>query len=97
MSSKNRLKRKKFSQKKHFSILLFSGYLTKASAFCKNFQCRVERGINPTATANAVYNNSMFQIGWDILNIKAGYGQSPSSNTDIMFAAGFLEGVLTAK
>ncbi|CAE1176247.1 Phospholipase-B 81,Phospholipase B-like 1,Phospholipase B [Acanthosepion pharaonis] len=74
-----------------------NGYLSKASAFCKNFQCHVERGINPIATANAVYNNSLFQTGWDILNIKAGYGQHPSSNTDIMFAAGFLEGVLTAK
>lgn len=94
---KKQIRKKKFSQKKHFSIILFSGYLSKASAFCKNFQCHVERGINPIATANAVYNNSLFQTGWDILNIKAGYGQHPSSNTDIMFAAGFLEGVLTAK
>ena len=41
------------------------------------------------------YNNTLNETGWSILEIHAQC--SLCKNTDLMFAAGFFEGVVTAK
>lgn len=80
------------------SMQTANGLLTKASAFCKNGQCHIKRNIYANdATAFAMYNNSMLDIGWDIFDVKSGYGKIRPANKDIMFAAGYLEGYLSAK
>ena len=45
-------------------------------------------------TAYGYYNNTLDVTGWGILELHAEC--STCKNTDIMFAAGFLEGVFTA-
>lgn len=46
--------------------------------------------------AYGYYNDTLQSTGWGILEIKAGYGSQSISNEDLMYAAGFLEGYLTA-
>lgn len=46
--------------------------------------------------AYGFYNDTIQSTGWGILEIKAGYGSQSISNENIMYAAGFLEGYLTA-
>ena len=48
------------------------------------------------ATAYGRYNNTLMSTGWGILEIRAGYG-ALKKNHDLMYAAGFLEGVFTAR
>ena len=52
--------------------------------------------IDKNGAAYATMNATLLSSGWDVLNIKAGYGK-PVSNNDLMYAAGYAEGVLTAK
>ena len=49
----------------------------------------------PGSTAVAMYNDTLMETGWGILDIVAGHGK-PASDVDIMYAAGYIEGVLTA-
>ncbi|XP_007942662.2 phospholipase B-like 1 [Orycteropus afer afer] len=52
--------------------------------------------LDKNGDAYGFYNDSMQTTGWGILEIRAGYGSQALSNEIIMFAAGFLEGYLTA-
>ncbi|ESP01375.1 hypothetical protein LOTGIDRAFT_186156 [Lottia gigantea] len=68
------------------------------SAYCKSKACTYTANqIDQTgATAFGTFNDTLLENGWGILDIVAGYGKVQSENEDIMFAAGFLEGVFTA-
>ncbi|XP_006866133.1 PREDICTED: phospholipase B-like 1 [Chrysochloris asiatica] len=57
---------------------------------------QVKNVLDKNGDAYGFYNDSMQTTGWGILEIKAGYGSQTLSNEIIMFAAGFLEGYLTA-
>ena len=48
------------------------------------------------AAAYGRYNNTLMSTGWGVLEIRAGYG-ALTKNHDLMYAAGFLEGVFTAR
>ncbi|XP_060101295.1 phospholipase B-like 1 [Heteronotia binoei] len=52
--------------------------------------------IDRNGDAYGYYNDTIQATGWGILEIKAGYGSESISNEDLMYAAGFLEGYLTA-
>ena len=47
-------------------------------------------------TAFGYYNNSLNETGWAVLEITTAQGTA-TTNNQLMFAAGYLEGVLTAK
>jgi hypothetical protein len=49
----------------------------------------------PKSTAVGVFNDTLMETGWGILDIISGHGK-PANDIDIMYAAGFLEGALTA-
>uniref|UniRef100_A0A8D0SGP4 Phospholipase B-like n=1 Tax=Sus scrofa TaxID=9823 RepID=A0A8D0SGP4_PIG len=56
----------------------------------------VKNVLDRNGDAYGFYNDSMKTTGWGILEIRAGYGSQSLSNNIIMFAAGYLEGYLTA-
>uniref|UniRef100_U3FA79 Phospholipase B-like n=1 Tax=Micrurus fulvius TaxID=8637 RepID=U3FA79_MICFL len=60
----------------------------------KSFQ--VKDLLDKNGDAYGYYNDSVQSTGWGILEIKAGYGNQLVSNEILMYAAGFLEGYLTA-
>lgn len=47
------------------------------------------------ATACGTYNDTLTQTGWGILDIVGGQGDD--ADLDIMYGAGYLEGVFTAE
>ena len=47
-------------------------------------------------TAVGTYNDTLEETGWGILDIASGYG-AETADVDIMYAAGYLEGYLTAR
>ncbi|KAL3876032.1 hypothetical protein ACJMK2_033919 [Sinanodonta woodiana] len=69
---------------------------TSGSVYCKNKQCTYKAGVldKDGATAYGTYNNTLMETGWGILDINSGYGNN-ATNEDIMYAAGYLEGVVT--
>ena len=49
-------------------------------------------------TAYGYYNNTLNETGWALLEIQTKQGSiSGTINSQLMFAAGYLEGVLTAR
>lgn len=42
-------------------------------------------------------NNTLSSTGWSVLEIRAGYGQTPEMDEVTFFLAGYLEGFLTAQ
>ena len=71
--------------------------LRSASVKCIDQTCSYKfEPLDTGATAYGVYNDTLTETGWGILNISAGHGAG-TNNTDLMFAAGFLEGILTQK
>lgn len=56
----------------------------------------VKNGLDRSGDAYGFYNDSIQNIGWNILEIRAGYGSQYLSNEITMFMAGYLEGYLTA-
>ncbi|MBN3323413.1 PLBL1 Phospholipase, partial [Atractosteus spatula] len=46
--------------------------------------------------AYGYYSDTLTQIGWGVLELRAGYGQTPQSDETTSFLAGYLEGFLTA-
>lgn len=42
-------------------------------------------------------NDTLPSTGWSVLEIRAGYGQTPEADEVTFFLAGFLEGYLTAQ
>ena len=60
----------------------------------------VAGSMNKTGAAYGYFNNTMMQTGWGTLELKAGHvdnSTKSSKNTDYMYAAGYLEGIFTAK
>ncbi|XP_074934983.1 phospholipase B-like 1 [Phalacrocorax aristotelis] len=57
---------------------------------------QVRNILDRSGDAYGFYNNTVQTTGWGVLEIRAGYGRQTLSNEDIMYAAGFLEGYLTA-
>jgi hypothetical protein len=51
--------------------------------------------MDKSAAAYGFYNNTLSGTGWGVLEIKAGYG-GLEKNNDLLYAAGYLEGALTA-
>ncbi|XP_056143725.1 phospholipase B-like 1 [Lampris incognitus] len=47
--------------------------------------------------AYGFFNNSLSSTGWSVLEIRAGYGETPKTDELTFFLAGYLEGFLTAK
>jgi len=47
-------------------------------------------------TAYGYYNNTLNETGWSVLEISTGRG-GMAFNNQLMFVAGYLEGLLTAK
>ena len=70
-----------------------------ASVYCTDQQCTYKFGELDveSATAYGVYNDTLLESGWGILNISAGRGSKTAENVDLMFAAGYLEAILTQK
>jgi hypothetical protein len=70
-----------------------------ASVYCSDRQCTYKFGNLDveSATAYGVYNDTLMESGWGILNISAGRGSKTAENVDLMFAAGYLEAILTQK
>uniref|UniRef100_A0A0A1WDU0 Phospholipase B-like n=1 Tax=Echis coloratus TaxID=64175 RepID=A0A0A1WDU0_ECHCO len=60
----------------------------------KSFQ--IQDVLDRNGDAYGYYNDTIQSTGWGILEIKAGYGNQHISNEILMYAAGFLEGYLTA-
>ncbi|XP_060582693.1 phospholipase-B 81-like, partial [Ruditapes philippinarum] len=85
-----------------FNILLFPDIncdVKTASVYCSDRQCTYKFGNLDveSATAYGVYNDTLMESGWGILNISAGRGSKTAENVDLMFAAGYLEAILTQK
>ncbi|XP_061438802.1 phospholipase B-like 1 [Rhineura floridana] len=60
----------------------------------KSFQ--VKDVLDKNGDTYGYYNDTVQSTGWGILEIKAGYGIQTINNEDLMYAAGYLEGYLTA-
>ncbi|KAJ8319226.1 hypothetical protein KUTeg_004317 [Tegillarca granosa] len=87
-----------------FAIFVASeGTYNYGSLYCENDQkltCHYKPNVLDVkgAVAVASYNDTLMETGWGILDIASGYGKSITvQDRDIMYAAGFLEGTLTAK
>ena len=48
-------------------------------------------------TAYGYYQNSLNETGWSVLEIQTNHQGRANSNTELMYAAGYLEGRLTAR
>ncbi|XP_072044453.1 phospholipase B-like 1 [Amphiura filiformis] len=72
---------------------------TQATFYFQNDKPHLEVGVldQVGGVAVATFNDSIEETGWSVLNIKSGYGDKKSKDTDILYAAGYLEGALTAK
>nr|XP_033791098.1 phospholipase B-like 1 [Geotrypetes seraphini] len=53
--------------------------------------------LDKNGDAYGFYNDTIQSTGWGVLDIRAGYGDQLRKDHNIMFAAGFLEGYLTAQ
>ncbi|XP_064614813.1 phospholipase B-like 1 [Liolophura sinensis] len=67
------------------------------SVYCSSRMCTYKEGKVDVkgSTATGSYDDRLLETGWGILNVNAGNGR-PSTNDDIMFGAGYLEGTMTA-
>ena len=72
---------------------------TSGSVYCTDEKCTYKLNVLDTdgATAYGVFNDTVSDSGWGILNITAGRGAKQPENEDLMFAAGYLEGIMTQK
>lgn len=52
--------------------------------------------LDTSGDAYGFYNDTVQSTGWGVLEMRAGYAAEDRSNDNIMFAAGYLEGYLTA-
>ncbi|GFO31459.1 phospholipase b-like 1 [Plakobranchus ocellatus] len=70
------------------------------SVTCKRLSCKFKKDEldRQKATAYGTFNDTLLVSGWGVLDIYAGdVPQRGQTNKDIMFGAGFLEGVFTAQ
>ncbi|XP_030063026.1 phospholipase B-like 1 isoform X3 [Microcaecilia unicolor] len=58
---------------------------------------KVKGALDRNGDAYGFYNDTIQSTGWGVLEIRAGYGTRVNKNNNIMFAAGYLEGYLTAR
>ena len=75
----------------------FTGNYSYGSVYCSDRKCTYKKEVldYPKSTAVGVFNDTLMETGWGILDIISGHGK-PANDIDIMYAAGFLEGALTA-
>ena len=71
----------------------------EGSVYCKDGSCEFKDGVldKDGATAYGTFNDTLMVTGWGVLDLVAGRGSNNSTDNDVMFAAGFLEGVFTAQ
>ncbi|XP_052791309.1 phospholipase B-like 1 isoform X2 [Mya arenaria] len=81
------------------AIISADAVYTSASVYCEDQKCSYKLNVLDVegATAYGVYNDTLSETGWGILNITAGRGSKQPDNNQLMFAAGYLEGLLTQK
>lgn len=74
------------------------GDVLSGNVYCKHRECSFTPGLSDKqgATAYGVFNDTLEEKGWAQLDIRAGYGRQ-ATDADVMFAAGYLEGVLTSR
>uniref|UniRef100_A0A3Q1JAU7 Phospholipase B-like n=1 Tax=Anabas testudineus TaxID=64144 RepID=A0A3Q1JAU7_ANATE len=59
---------------------------------------KLKEGVLETeGDAYGYLNSTLFSTGWSVLEIRAGYGQTPETDELTFFLAGYLEGFLTAQ
>ena len=82
-----------------YLIFFIGGDVLEGTVYMESGQAKFVAGKLDKAggAAYAVFNNSLFINGWGVLDIKAGYGKEIMKDKDIMYAAGFIEGILTAR
>ncbi|XP_046361181.2 phospholipase B-like 1 isoform X2 [Haliotis rufescens] len=78
--------------------VVYGGDVLSGSVYCKHRECAFTPGLSDKqgATAYGVFNDTLEEKGWAQLDIRAGYGRQ-ATDADVMFAAGYLEGVLTSR
>ncbi|CAG5124849.1 unnamed protein product [Candidula unifasciata] len=72
----------------------------EGSVYCQGRSCKFVAGVLDWNRATAVgsFNETILSTGWGILDISAGQARLPDqTDVGIMFAAGYLEGALTAR
>ncbi|XP_036378885.1 phospholipase B-like 1 [Megalops cyprinoides] len=52
--------------------------------------------IEKEGDAYGYFNDTLSQTGWGVLEVRAGYGETPEADEKTLFLAGYLEGFLTA-
>nr|XP_055051064.1 phospholipase B-like 1 [Misgurnus anguillicaudatus]XP_055051065.1 phospholipase B-like 1 [Misgurnus anguillicaudatus] len=73
--------------------------LLKASAYWDSTHKTVllkEGVLDPQSDAYGYYNDTLSSTGWGVLEVRAGYGQTPEPDEVTLYMAGYLEGFLTA-
>ena len=83
----------------HFYVFLFSttGKNIAGTVYIDSGSARFVAGkLDKNGAAYGTYQDTLMVSGWDILDIKSGYGKALTDDT-IMYAAGYLEGAFTAK
>ncbi|XP_055366978.1 phospholipase B-like 1 [Betta splendens] len=80
-------------------LLLLLKQLTAATVYwdARLKAVRLKEGVLETeGDAYGFLNNTLLSTGWSVLEIRAGYGQTPETDELTFFLAGYLEGFLTA-
>ncbi|KAM8930690.1 phospholipase B-like 1 [Pelodytes ibericus] len=57
---------------------------------------KIKEVLDINGDAYGFYNDTIKSTGWNVLEIRAGYGTKKKTDLEIMFVAGYLEGYLTA-
>lgn len=73
--------------------------LLKASAYWDSTHKAVvlkEGVLDHQSDAYGYYNDTLSSSGWGVLEVRAGYGQTPEPDDVTLYLAGYLEGFLTA-
>lgn len=77
-------------------LYFVTGEYNYGTVTCKNQACKYRPNVlDFKATACGTYNDTLTQTGWGILDIVGGQGDD--ADLDIMYGAGYLEGVFTAE
>ena len=74
----------------------FTGDYHEGTVYVEGNVVRFVNSMDKEGTSYGFFNNSIQDNGWGILEVKGGYGNA-TKNRDILYSAGYLEGVLTAK
>ncbi|XP_077358170.1 phospholipase B-like 1 [Festucalex cinctus] len=77
-----------------------AGELTKATVYWDAQQKTVLRKdgvLDLNGDAYGFLNDTLSSTGWSVLEIRAGYGETPETDEVTFFLAGYLEGFLTAQ